>query len=363
MLQQQQHCAAPLVAPGLLAWELSRSAPLRRRYTSDWAMDTLGQAFSESCTLAAQLCGAYLQQGRLAAAAARASAADDEVPRASDADNDAPLPGNDADAQTLSWHTGAESGSGYVAPEPPEQPATAGGLQQRVAAPLVAVQVALQKDTVVWSRGLLATPQVSAPLPPGRALRAWLAPLCLLLGSRQLGVPVESSSASTCGLRPCQAAHPAADRAARADGAGRAGRHAAAAGPADGAGDVRDCAARADRALHGADVRAVCGAAGAAAGSRAELPGQAGCRRAAGAAVAAPAARRQVAAGGAAAGGAAAGAAGGAGRGPAADAGQADAGGWQCRGGGLPGACPLVCTAPAVAPRCPSSWYTLPAQQ
>lgn len=38
--------------------------------------------------------------------------------------------------------------------------AAAGGLQQRVAAPLVAVQMALQRDTVVWQRGLLATPQV-----------------------------------------------------------------------------------------------------------------------------------------------------------------------------------------------------------
>jgi hypothetical protein len=47
------------------------------------------------------------------------------------------------------------------APASPQQPATSWeALQQRVTTPLVAVQASLQRDAVVWQRGLLATPPI-----------------------------------------------------------------------------------------------------------------------------------------------------------------------------------------------------------
>ena len=47
------------------------------------------------------------------------------------------------------------------APASPRQPASSwAALQRRVTAPLVEVQACLQRDAVVWQRGLLATPPI-----------------------------------------------------------------------------------------------------------------------------------------------------------------------------------------------------------
>lgn len=129
-------------------------------YTSDYALEQMADALEQAAALFEKIYISQHNRMRVAALAAGGSAA-------AGADLALPATAKDCEAAAAATARGASSGvldsaaaAAELAALEAAEAALHVALRQQVLQRLVAVQMALAKDTVSWRRGVLATPQV-----------------------------------------------------------------------------------------------------------------------------------------------------------------------------------------------------------
>lgn len=153
-------------------------------YTSTWAMDTMASALEEATEMVAASYQAFYDEAQAAAAASQLALSSSKQSDTTSSRSRSGLssylsidiPGGTPRVPQGRSHSGMSSsyysfkgpegpigllsGSPFQALGIPEGILTVQWLQSKVAQPLVAVQVALNKDTALWKKGVLATPPI-----------------------------------------------------------------------------------------------------------------------------------------------------------------------------------------------------------
>lgn len=142
---------ATIVCNAILPW-----------YTTDWALERMAGAYKNAANLGLHMYDVFYQEGFRANQEYKQQHRDPLQPDSIQATQQPNQ--NCVDAQAGD----AVVKAAIQLPEPlgaaAVPPVTPQALQAQLAAPLVAVQMSLAKDSVFWKRGILATPQVGLQL-------------------------------------------------------------------------------------------------------------------------------------------------------------------------------------------------------